>query len=102
MVLIAGGLGKGADFSPLRVPVAECVKAVLLFGKDAPQLHAMLADLVPCHMATDMRDAVQQAQKIAVPGDVVLLSPACASFDMFNSFEHRGDVFISEVRRLAA
>lgn len=102
VILIAGGLGKGADFSPLRIPVADCVKAVVLFGEDADQLREVLADLVPCHAATGMRDAVQQAQKIAVQGDVVLLSPACASFDMFRSFEHRGEVFIDEVRRLAA
>lgn len=102
VVLIAGGLGKGADFTVLREPVAECVQAVVLFGEDADQLRRALSDLVACHDAVDMQDAVQQASNIAAEGDVVLLSPACASFDMFNSFEHRGDVFMDEVRRLAA
>ncbi len=102
VVLIAGGLGKGADFSPLRTPVSAGVKAVVLFGEDADQLREVLADLVPCHAASDMRDAVQQAQQLATSGDVVLLSPACASFDMFRSFEHRGEMFMEEVRRVAA
>ena len=102
VILIAGGLGKGADFSPLRAPVSDGVKAVVLFGEDADQLREVLADLVPCHTANDMRDAVQQAQQLAASGDVVLLSPACASFDMFRSFEHRGEMFMEEVRRVAA
>lgn len=102
VVLLAGGLAKGADFSALREPVAECVEAVVLFGEDADQLKQALADLVQCHSASDMHDAVLQASSIAGSGDVVLLSPACASFDMFDSFEHRGEVFMDEVRRLAA
>ncbi len=102
VVLIAGGLGKGADFTALREPVADCVKAVVLFGADADQLKQALSDLVACHAASDMQDAVRQASLIAGPGDVVLLSPACASFDMFQSFEHRGEVFMDKVRSLAA
>lgn len=102
LVLIAGGLGKGADFSDLKPVVAEKVRAVVLIGADAPKIEAALAGVVPMVHARDMNDAVNQARAAARPGDSVLLSPACASFDMFNGYDHRGEVFMAAVRRLAA
>ena len=102
VVLIAGGLGKDADFTQLRTPVANHCKALILIGRDAEVLEAALADIVSVYRAGSMREAVTTAQKCAVSGDVVVLSPACASFDMFDGFEHRGNVFADEVRRLAA
>ena len=102
VVLIAGGLGKDADFTQLRTPVANHCKALVLIGRDAAVLEAALADIVRVYRANSMREAVTAAHKCAVSGDVVVLSPACASFDMFDSFEHRGNVFADEVRRLAA
>ncbi len=102
IVLIAGGLGKDADFSVLRQPVTDHVKALILIGRDARIIESVLGDLVRVSHATSMRDAVLQAAQLASSGDVVLLSPACASFDMFDSFEHRGEVFCQEVGRLAA
>jgi UDP-N-acetylmuramoylalanine--D-glutamate ligase len=93
VVLIAGGDGKGQDFSALRAPVARHARAVVLIGRDAPQIEAALAQAVPLQRAQDMREAVQAARALARPGDVVLLSPACASFDMFRGYVHRGEVF---------
>ncbi len=95
-VLIAGGEGKGADFSALR-ELASRLRAVVLIGRDAKIIAAALGDSVTHMYATDMRQAVQLSADLAKPGDNVLLSPACASFDMFNNFEHRGDVFMHEV-----
>ena len=102
VILIAGGLGKDADFSLLRPVVDATVKHLILIGRDAGLIEAALHDLVNVHHAGDMRDAVSTAQRLAVAGDAVLLSPACASFDMFASYEQRGDHFAREVRRLAA
>lgn len=101
-VLIAGGDGKGADFSPLRPAVIRAARAVVLIGRDAPLIEQTLADTVPILHAATMQDAVQRAAALAVPGDCVLLSPACASFDMFESYEHRGRVFAAAVRELAS
>lgn len=101
VVLIAGGDGKGADFSPLKAAVAEHARAVVLIGRDAPLIEAALENAVPVIHAADMREAVQQAAGAAQPGDVVLLSPACASFDMFRNYHHRGEVFAAAVRELA-
>jgi UDP-N-acetylmuramoylalanine--D-glutamate ligase len=100
-VLIAGGEGKGADFSALRA-AASRLRAVVLIGRDADIIAAALGDSVAQVRAVDMKQAVQFAAELAVPGDNVLLSPACASFDMFNNFEHRGEVFIREVQALLA
>ncbi|MCV6604584.1 MAG: UDP-N-acetylmuramoyl-L-alanine--D-glutamate ligase, partial [Porticoccaceae bacterium] len=86
IVLIAGGEGKGADFSPLTAPVAQYARAVVLIGRDAPLIEAALS--VPVTMADSMEAAVQQCAALAQPGDIVLLSPACASFDMFRTFGH--------------
>lgn len=97
IVLIAGGLGKGADFSVLRAPVAEHCKAVVLIGEDAARFKAELADSAPVHLAQSMGEAVATAAALAGPGDSVLLSPACASFDMFSGYEARGDAFRAAV-----
>ena len=101
-VLIAGGLGKGQDFSPLVGPVRRHARAVMLIGRDAGIVRAALAgtgvELVDC---SDMDDAVRQAAQRAQAGDAVLLSPACASLDMFRNYNHRGDVFIDAVHRLS-
>ncbi|MCW9047053.1 MAG: UDP-N-acetylmuramoyl-L-alanine--D-glutamate ligase [Gammaproteobacteria bacterium] len=100
IMLIAGGIAKDADFSPLRNAVCENVRAVVLMGKDAPQIEQVLQACVPVFYAKDMQEAVQIAADLSHPGDTVLLSPACASFDMFNSYEHRGDVFIKSIKDL--
>lgn len=99
-VLIAGGDGKGADFTPLVSAVARAARAAVLIGRDAPRIEALLAGVVPLVRASDMVDAVQKAAGLAQPGDCVLLSPACASFDMFENYEHRGRAFAQAVRRL--
>ena len=102
LVLILGGVGKGQDFSPLADPVARYARAVVLFGQDAPVIHAALETTgVPLLDASDMGHAVAQAQARAHAGDAVLMSPACASFDMFRNYEHRAQVFCEAVRALA-
>lgn len=100
VVLIAGGVGKGADFTPLGPVLTEHGRAVVLLGRDAPQIEAALPGALPRRHARDMADAVDQARSLAQPGDVVLLSPACASFDMFQNFQHRGAVFSEAVEAL--
>jgi UDP-N-acetylmuramoylalanine--D-glutamate ligase len=94
IVLIAGGEGKGQDFHPLAAVVSAHARAVVLIGRDAPIIDAALKDTgTPMSRASDMRDAVAQAIAHSRPGDAVLLSPACASFDMFRNYAHRGEVF---------
>jgi UDP-N-acetylmuramoylalanine--D-glutamate ligase len=100
VVLIAGGDGKGADFAALKPVVAAHARAVVLIGRDAPHIEAALAGVVPAVHARDMNDAVARSRAFAQPGDAVLLSPACASFDMFKNYEHRGQVFAQAVREL--
>lgn len=100
VVLIAGGEGKGADFSDLELPVRQKARAVILIGTDAEKIAQVLNDSVQIEYATDMQHAVNLANKLAKRGDSVLLSPACASFDMFRNFEHRGEVFMDCVRSL--
>ncbi|WP_133128353.1 UDP-N-acetylmuramoyl-L-alanine--D-glutamate ligase [Legionella nagasakiensis] len=100
IVLIAGGQGKGADFSELRQPVADYVRSVILMGEDALKIEEALAEVVPIHHASSLDGAIQIAKSKAENGDVVLLSPACASFDMFRDFNHRGDDFIAMVNAL--
>jgi UDP-N-acetylmuramoylalanine--D-glutamate ligase len=99
-VLIAGGQGKGADFSPLRPVAAEKARAVILIGEDRNKIADVLEGQVVYLLAQSMEDAVELAAELALLGDNVLLSPACASFDMFKGFAHRGDVFSEAVRRL--
>lgn len=97
VVLIAGGDGKGADFAPLGPAVERAARAVVLIGRDAPRIAAALAGRSEVRYAGDMGEAVTLAAELARPGDSVLLSPACASFDMFAGFEHRGRVFAEAV-----
>ncbi len=113
IILIAGGMGKGADFSDLAKAVAEYVRSVILIGEDADAIAIALDSSKYMSLrakrsnpvikyADSMQQAVTLAKKSARSGDIVLLSPACASFDMFDNFEHRGKVFITEVFKLQA
>jgi UDP-N-acetylmuramoylalanine--D-glutamate ligase len=100
-VLIAGGEGKGQDFAPLKKATAKHARAVVLIGRDAPLIAAALGGSgVFVVYAKSMSDAVQQAALLAEKGDAVLLSPACASFDMFRNYEHRAEVFVQAVHAL--
>ncbi|MGH8804150.1 MAG: Mur ligase family protein [Polaromonas sp.] len=102
LVLILGGEGKGQDFSPLAEPVSRHARAVVLIGRDAPLIRAALqASHVPLLDATSMPEAVAMAAQQAQTGDAVLMSPACASFDMFDNYEHRAQVFCEAVQALA-
>ena len=98
--LIAGGEGKGQDFSPLRDPALRFVKGIFLIGKDAPVIAEALADCVPCVMSETLQNAVAEAAKQAQSGDIVLLSPACASFDQFSDYVARAEAFVAEVQEL--
>jgi UDP-N-acetylmuramoylalanine--D-glutamate ligase len=102
ILLIAGGDGKGQDFAPLAAPCSRYVKAVLLIGRDAPGLRAAIEPSgVPCFDLADLPSAVRRGAGLAKSGDVVLLSPACASLDMFTNYAHRAQVFVDAVRELA-
>lgn len=101
LVLVAGGDGKGADFSALRAPVAAHCRAVVLLGRDAERLAQALGNSVPLIRVSSLDEAVQQGAALAQPGDAVLLSPACASLDMFKNFEERGRLFAQAVEGLA-
>ena len=101
LVLIAGGDGKGADFSALRSPVLQQCRAVVLLGRDAEQLAAALDGAAPIHRVQTLQQAVDLAAQLAQPGDAVLLSPACASLDMFKNFEDRGLQFAAAVGALS-
>jgi len=102
LVLIAGGEGKGQDFAPLRAAVAQSARSVVLIGRDAALIEkAVAASGVPVLHAAGMEEAVETAFRIARKGDAVLLSPACASFDMFDNYKHRGEVFAAAARRMA-
>ena len=102
IVVIMGGEGKGQDFTPLADPVARFVRAVVLIGRDAPLIRAALqGTAVALHDAADMPSAVSLAAQLAQSGDAVLMSPACASFDMFDHYEHRAKVFVQAVSGLA-
>lgn len=100
MVLLLGGQSKEADFSDLCEPLKEHVRCVILYGQDADQIESMLKDTVPIQRVKTFEKVVQQAQKEARPGDIVLLSPACASWDMFDNYVHRGKVFTELVKKL--
>jgi UDP-N-acetylmuramoylalanine--D-glutamate ligase len=102
IVLIAGGDGKGQDFSPLAEPVARYTRAVLLIGRDAPAVKAGIEPSgVPAFDLAGLPEAVRRASGLAKPGDAVLLSPACASLDMFTNYAHRAQVFVDAVREIA-
>ena len=100
VVLILGGRGKKAPYAPLESLVRTKVRKLVLIGEDAETIEAELGDFAPFERASDMKDAVRRSFQSAEKGDVVLLAPACASFDMFESFEHRGKVFKAEVSDL--
>ncbi len=101
VVLIAGGDGKGQDFSPLKDAVSANARAVVLIGRDAALIEAeLLSTNVPMYHAADLPEAVTIARKLAQIGDAVLLSPACASFDMFKNYVHRAEVFVAAVKRM--
>ncbi len=100
VVLIAGGQGKGQDFKLLYQPVRNKVRQLVLIGEDRDKIGSALAGAAPISTAETMAEAVRQARAAAPRGAVVLLSPACASFDMFRDYKHRGDSFVREVKRL--
>ncbi|WP_114661622.1 UDP-N-acetylmuramoyl-L-alanine--D-glutamate ligase [Polynucleobacter necessarius] len=99
--LIAGGDGKGQDFSPLREPALRFVKGVFLIGKDGEKISQALGNSIPCINSGNLQAAVQAAAAQAVSGDLVLLSPACASLDQFRDYKERAHVFASEVEELS-
>jgi UDP-N-acetylmuramoylalanine--D-glutamate ligase len=102
IILLAGGRDKGGDYAPLRGPIKERVKDLILMGEAQARMQAAFQDLIPVHLVDGMERGVQQAWKLARPGDAILLSPACSSFDMFENFEERGHVFKQIVLKLAA
>ena len=97
VILIAGGDGKGADFSSLGDAIEKYARAVVLIGKDADLIKDAITSQVPVFKVTDIKQAVKKSASLSVAGDAVLLSPACASFDMYRNFEHRGDIFRESV-----
>ncbi len=100
LILIAGGDSKGADFSALEAPIRAHVRLALLIGRDAARIAAVADGVVETRRVDSMAEAVEIAHERALPGDGVLLAPACASFDMYANFEARGDAFVAEVRRV--
>jgi len=100
ILLIAGGRDKGGDFTQLREKAKEKVKRLILIGEAREKIDEALGDLVQSVRADDLKQAVRKAYQMASPGECVLLSPGCASFDMFENYEHRGRVFKSAVREL--
>jgi UDP-N-acetylmuramoylalanine--D-glutamate ligase len=102
LVWLGGGQGKGQDFAPLRMPLAEKGRAAVLFGADAAQIASALQGALPLSQVADLDSAVDLARHLARPGDRVLLSPACASLDQFRNYEARGERFRDRVRALAA
>ncbi|HXM80878.1 MAG TPA: UDP-N-acetylmuramoyl-L-alanine--D-glutamate ligase [Burkholderiales bacterium] len=102
-ILILGGDGKGQDFSPLAGPAAQFARMILLIGRDAPRIaEALKGSGVKLEHCGSLEEAVEKALRNAAPGDAVLLSPACASWDMFRDYRHRGEVFAAAVKRLLA
>ncbi len=101
LVLVAGGDGKGADFSGLKAPVAAHCRAVVLLGRDAELIATALGDSVPLVRVNTLDEAVEHSAALAQPGDAVLLSPACASLDMFKNYEERGRLFAQAVEGLS-
>lgn len=100
LLLIAGGVGKGQDFTPLSPAMAQFGKALLLIGEDGPVIDKSVTADLERHYCRTLDEAIAKARELAVAGDAVLLSPACASFDMFKHYEDRGDQFVAGVRRL--
>jgi UDP-N-acetylmuramoylalanine--D-glutamate ligase len=102
LVMIAGGEGKNQDFSPLAAAFRGKVRHTVLIGRDAPLIARALAGVCTLETCATLPAAVQAAARAAQPGDTVLLSPACASLDMFKDYAHRGAVFAQAVQELAA
>ncbi|WP_280546709.1 MULTISPECIES: UDP-N-acetylmuramoyl-L-alanine--D-glutamate ligase [unclassified Halomonas] len=101
LILLAGGVGKGADFHPLAAPLARYGREAILFGRDADQLEQALHGRLPVTRVEDLQAALARAVEIALPGDCVLLSPACASLDQFTDYQARGEAFRGAVLKLA-
>lgn len=101
IVLIAGGIGKEANFTELCSVVAKHVRAVVVFGRDAMVIHQALSNVSQIYPVASIAEAVAISKAIALPTDIVLFSPACASFDMFTNFAHRGEVFMAELKKHA-
>lgn len=97
IILIAGGVGKGQDFSPLSAPLGQFGKVLVLIGEDGPKIDADVSAPIEKVYAKTLVEAIEKARDLAAPGDAVLLSPACASFDMFKHYEDRGDQFVAGV-----
>jgi UDP-N-acetylmuramoylalanine--D-glutamate ligase len=102
LVMIAGGDGKNQDFAPLADAFRGKVRHTVLIGRDAPAIEAALQGVCTLERVTTLEEAVRAAARTAKPGDTVLLSPACASLDMFRDYTHRGAVFAQAVKELAA
>jgi len=100
IVLIAGGDGKGANFSELEGVAEGRLKAAIVLGKDGPEIGKVLVNVVPVHSVDSMEMAVETAARIVKYGDIVLLSPACASLDMFDNYQARGDAFVAAVKKV--
>lgn len=100
IVLLLGGQSKEADFAELREPIKNHVRAIVLYGQDADKIEKMLQNTVPIHRVTTFEEVIAQARKVACPQDAVLLSPACASWDMFENYGHRGRTFVELVNNL--
>jgi UDP-N-acetylmuramoylalanine--D-glutamate ligase len=102
IVLIAGGRDKGGDYAPMAVVLGRVGRAVVLIGEAADRMQAALTGVLPVERAATMEDAVEAARRLAQPGDAVVLSPACSSFDMFRDYAHRAEVFRAAVARVVA
>jgi UDP-N-acetylmuramoylalanine--D-glutamate ligase len=100
VILLAGGRDKGGDYGPLKGPIREKVKALILIGEAREKMRKQLGNLTRTEVADSLERAVSRAYGLGEPGDVVLLSPGCSSFDMFRDYAHRGEVFQQAVQRL--
>ncbi|MCK4688853.1 MAG: UDP-N-acetylmuramoyl-L-alanine--D-glutamate ligase, partial [Candidatus Marinimicrobia bacterium] len=101
VIIILGGKDKDLDFSLLIPAIKSHVKEAILIGLSAPKIRKVLDGIIPLHDASSLEEATLMANKLSNPGEIVLLSPACASFDMFDNFEHRGKVFKETVLSLS-
>ena len=102
MVLLLGGLDKGGDFRGFGRRISGSVRKVVTFGRAGPKIASVLEDEVPVQRSGDLQEATRAALRSAVAGDVVLLAPACASFDSFSGFAARGEAFVKAVAEIAA
>ena len=102
LIVLMGGRDKGNDYTRLRESVQKNVRAIVAIGESADKVRTAFAPVVRVESAATMGDAVSAARRLALPGDIVLLSPACASFDWFEDYEHRGRVFKDEVMSLTS